>query len=139
MPDVWHCCGRVCVCRGGGGAGGGWLVFFEVERERRAGGGGAGRGGGAARPAATAPAEKERSAHRLLTCLLQSNVCSQKFSNRCMTRLWRSANPTRMTRKPTRTSRKRLKPVSRFLIGAGTRSAKPKSRKKPAPPCGASR
>src|SRR5712672_4341959 len=52
-----------------------------------------------------------------------------------MTRPWRSAKPTRKTRRPTRTLKKRSRRVSLFPIGVAGQNAKRKSRKKPAPPC----
>src|SRR5882762_8880089 len=52
-----------------------------------------------------------------------------------MTRRSRSAKPTRKTRRPMRTLKKRSRRVSLFPIGVAGQNAKRKSRKKPAPPC----
>src|SRR5712671_6634319 len=86
-------------------------------------------------PVAIGPAGKARSAPHWPTYRSRSNDCWLKFSRRCMTRRSRSAKPTRKTRRPMRTLKKRSRRVSLFPIGVAGENAKRKSRKKPAPLC----
>jgi prolyl-tRNA synthetase len=84
-------------------------------------------------------ARRDRPGRSSPNCRKPSSACSSKSSNPCSTKPWPSANPTPTTPRPTTTSRKPSRPASPFPPGVAAPTAKPRSRKRPAPPCAASR